>query len=136
MPKASNPFLSTLHALVEIDRQISDCRDTARIAAREEIWEGTITPPSDLIAPAFLPEAGAPIMEETARNVVSWGVAYIARREAEAALWAMQIYYPRKLSEHRAAGWKDQEVHHAYGETERMRDAYMRAKAKAKRAKA
>jgi hypothetical protein len=53
----------------------------------------------------------------------------------------MQIYYPRKLSEHRAAGWKDQEVHHAYGETERMRDAYMRdaymrAKAKAKRAKA
>ena len=95
-----------------------------------------IIPPAELVAPAFLPEVGASVQRKAARECAEFIMHHSRIRAAEAALFKLHGEYPtrRRMADHHAAGWSADEVFAAYGECDKARDAFMRRRAKLRRA--
>ncbi len=95
-----------------------------------------IIPPAELVASAFLPEVGTAVQRKAARECAEFIMHNLRIRAAEAALFKLHGEYPnrRRMTERKADGWSEDEVFAAWNECDKARDAFMRRRAKLRRA--
>lgn len=130
MSKNGDTFRRTLAYLADIARTEGNGAEWQ--AACKSMAAFEIVPPSDMVAPAMLPEAGAPVQRAAALNCATFIMHTLRLRAAERALAECKPYYPSAVARHKASGWAEDEIHSTYADAETFRAAFMRDQRKGK----
>lgn len=124
-------YRDTLARLAEVARPMDSGREwqvaCTTLAEAREAWA---IPPADIVAPAFLPEAGQFLYENVARLAVEYVLHASRLRDAASALARLR---PGEAAWRRHVvdgGWTEDESIGAYVESEKERAALLRANRK------